>query len=59
VSYTALTNTATLNPTSTLLPSTTYTAVVEGAGDGDKVAVKDTGGTPMATDKLFTFTTVP
>src|SRR5215218_3713332 len=56
VSYTALTNTATLNPTSTLLPSTTYTAVVEGAGDGDKVAVKDTGGTPMATDKIFSFT---
>src|SRR5215203_3254746 len=28
-------------------PSTTYTVVVEGAGDGDKVSVKDTGGTPM------------
>src|SRR5215208_87464 len=40
VSYTAGTNTATpntatLNPSSTLLPNTTYTAVVEGAGDGD------------------------
>src|SRR5918994_1364678 len=42
VSYTAGTNTATatLNPSSTLLPNMTYTAVVEGAGDGDKVAVK-------------------
>ena len=61
VSYNA--GTATLNPygssTTGLLPNTTYTAVVEGAGDGDKVAVKDTGGTPMATDKLFSFTTAP
>src|SRR5215213_2845175 len=62
VSYTAGTltatpNTATLNPSSTLEPLTTYTAVVEGAGDGDKVAVKDTGGTPMAQDRIFSFTT--
>src|SRR3954471_9740739 len=28
-------DTAVLNPTSTLLPNTTYTAVVEGAADGD------------------------
>ena len=59
VSYTAGTNTATLNPSSTLEPLTTYTAVVEGAGDGDKVAVKDTGGTPMAQDRIFSFTTAP
>jgi hypothetical protein len=64
VSYTAGTNTATpntatLNPSSTLLPNTTYTAVVEGAGDGDFVAVKDTGGTPMAQDRIFSFTTGP
>jgi hypothetical protein len=62
VSYTAGTNTATpntatLNPSSTLLPNTTYTAVVEGTADGDYVAVKDTGGTPMATDYIFHFTT--
>ena len=62
VSYTAGTNTATpntatLNPSSTLEPLTTYTAVVEGAGDGDFVAVKDTGGTPMAQDRIFSFTT--
>ena len=59
VSYTAGTNTAILNPSSTLLPNTTYTAVVEGTADGDKVAVKDTGGTPMATDYIFHFTTAP
>jgi hypothetical protein len=60
VSYTALT--ATLNPTTIttgLESSTTYTVVVEGAGDGDKVSVKDTGGTPMAQDRIFSFTTGP
>jgi len=57
VSYNAGTNTATLNPTSTLQPGTEYTAVVEGTADGDKVAVKDTGGTPMATDYIFHFKT--
>jgi hypothetical protein len=36
-----------------------YTAVVEGTADGDYVAVKDTGGTPMATDYIFHFTTAP
>src|SRR5215208_5222490 len=59
VSYNAGTLTATLNPSSTLLPNTTYTAVVEGTADGDFVAVKDTGGTPMATDYIFHFTTAP
>src|SRR5215208_5496735 len=57
VSYTAGTKTATLNPSSTLLPNTTYTAVVEGAADGDFVAVKDADGTPMASDRIFSFTT--
>ena len=59
VSYNAGTKTATLNPSSTLLPNTTYTAVVEGTADGDFVSVKDTGGTPMATDYIFHFTTAP
>jgi hypothetical protein len=63
VSYNAGTFTATLNPygssTTGLLPNTTYTAVVEGSGDGDFVAVKDTDGTPMVTDRLFSFTTAP
>jgi Bacterial Ig-like domain len=59
VSYTAGTLTATLNPSSTLLPNTTYTAVVEGTNDGDFVAVKDADGTPMAQDYIFSFTTAP
>jgi hypothetical protein len=59
VSYNAGTFTAILNPSSTLLPNTTYTVVVEGTADGDKVSVKDTGGTPMATDYIFHFTTAP
>ena len=58
VRYNADTKTAILDPSAPLEPGTEYTAVVEGTGDGDKVAVKDTGGTPMATDKLFSFTTV-
>ena len=59
VSYTADTFTATLNPSSTLEPLTTYTAVVEGTNDGDFVAVKDADGTPMAQDYIFSFTTAP
>src|SRR5215218_1205656 len=59
VSYNAGTLTATLDPSSTLLPNTTYTAVVEGTADGDFVAVKDADGTPMATDYIFHFTTAP
>src|SRR5215216_297968 len=59
VSYNAGTNTATLNPSSTLVAGTTYTAVVEGTADGDFVAVKDADGTPMATDYIFHFTTAP
>ena len=50
-------NTAILNPSSNLLPGTTYTAVVEGTADGDYVAVKDADGTPMATDYIWHFTT--
>jgi hypothetical protein len=59
VSYNAVTNTATLNPTPTLVAGTTYTAVLEGTADGDFVALKDTGGTPMATDYIFHFTIAP
>ena len=50
-------NTATLDPRVALDPGTPYTAVVEGTNDGDKVAVKDTGLTPMAQDSIFSFTT--
>ena len=51
------TKTAILDPTSTLLSGTEYTAVVEGTGDGDMKAVKDRGGTPLASDYVWSFTT--
>jgi Bacterial Ig-like domain len=57
VRYNADTKTAVLNPTDPLAPNTTYTATVKGTGDGDMKAVKDTGGTLMATDYTFSFTT--
>ena len=57
VRYNDDTKTAILDPTSTLLSGTEYTAVVEGTGDGDMKAVKDRGRTPMATDYIFYFTT--
>jgi hypothetical protein len=57
VRYNAETRTAILDPTNPLLCSTEYTALVEGTGDGDMQAVKDRGGTPMATDYIFHFTT--
>ena len=58
VRYNAQTRTAILDPSATLDPNTKYTAVVEGAGDGDHRAVKDRGGTPpMARDYLWRFTT--
>jgi Bacterial Ig-like domain len=57
VRYNADTRTAILDPVSTLLFCTEHTAVVEGTGDGDMVAVKDRGGTPMASDYIFYFKT--
>jgi hypothetical protein len=57
VRYNDDTKTAILDPTSPLLTNTEYTAVVEGTGDGDMKAVKDRGGTPMASDYIFYFTT--
>jgi hypothetical protein len=57
VRYNDDTKTAILDPTSPLLANTEYTAVVEGTGDGDMMAVKDRGRTPMASDYTFSFTT--
>ena len=57
VRFNADTRTATLDPVSTLPFCTEHTAVVEGTGDGDMKAVKDRGGTPMASDYIFYFTT--
>jgi hypothetical protein len=58
VRYNAGSKTAVLDPTEPLRPNTTYGVVVEGTGDGDMKAVKDKGGTPMATDYVFFFTTI-
>ncbi len=43
--------------TNKLKANTTYTAIVEGAGDTDEEAVKDKAGNEMATDKIWHFTT--
>jgi Bacterial Ig-like domain len=57
VRYNDDTKTAVLDPTAALAFNTRYTAVVEGTADGDMKAVKDRGGTPLATDYIFYFTT--
>jgi methionine-rich copper-binding protein CopC len=57
VRYNADTKTAILDPTASLATNTEYTAVVEGTGDGDMKALKDRGGTPLASDYTFSFTT--
>jgi hypothetical protein len=57
VKYNDDTKTAVLNPTAPLTFNTTYRAVVEGTGDGDRKAVKDKGGTPLAADYDFFFNT--
>jgi hypothetical protein len=57
VRYKAGNRTAILDPTSSLLCNTEYTALIEGIGDEDHLAVKDRGGAPMASDYFFYFTT--
>jgi hypothetical protein len=57
VRYNDDTKTAILDPSAPLEPDTEYTAVVEGTGDGDMKAVKDRGGTPLASDYVWSFTT--
>ena len=58
VSYNKRKKLAILNPSAKLYANTTtYTVVVEGAGDSDSLAVKDRAGNPMATDYVWHFTT--
>jgi hypothetical protein len=53
VTYTAATNTVTLNPAAGLGLLTQYTATIKGGAAG----VKDLAGNPLAADKVWTFTT--
>ena len=53
VTYNINTRTATLDPTTLLMPLTVYTAVVKGGVSG----VKDLAGNPMNTDTTWMFTT--
>jgi hypothetical protein len=53
VNYNSAARTATLNPTSTLEDSTTYTATVKGGAGG----VKDSAGNQLAADETWTFST--
>ena len=53
VSYSTTTNRAALDPAEALLLATTYTATIKGGTDG----VKDLVGNPLATDKVWSFTT--
>ena len=53
VSYTGGLRTASLQPVSPLLPSTTYTAVVHGGAGG----ILDSAGTALAADVTWTFST--
>jgi hypothetical protein len=57
VSYDATTKSATLDPTNRLRAFRRYTAVVEGAGDTDGKAVKDSIGTEMSSDYIWHFKT--
>ncbi len=53
VTYDAVTNIASLNPTANLTASTQYTATVIGGANG----VKDLAGNALAVNKVWTFTT--
>ena len=53
VSYDSTTKTVTLKPSSSLAANTKYTATVKGGTSG----AKDKAGNPLATDKVWSFTT--
>jgi glucose/arabinose dehydrogenase len=53
VTYAAATNTVTLDPAADLAAGTLYTATIKGGAAG----VKDLAGNPLASDRVWTFTT--
>lgn len=53
LNYNAPSKTATFTPSSNLAPNTTFTATIKGGATG----VKDLAGNPLASDKVWTFTT--
>jgi hypothetical protein len=55
VTYTAATNTVTLNPMANLANNTAYTATIKSGASG----AKDAAGNPLASNKVWTFTTAP
>jgi hypothetical protein len=57
VSYNNRNKLAKLDPTDKLAADTTYTAIIEGAGDSDGLAVEDKAGNEMGTDYVWHFTT--
>jgi RHS repeat-associated protein len=57
VSYNAASSTATLDPTASLAPGTTYTARVRGGNTSPRVT--DVAGNALAADVTWTFTTAP
>src|SRR6185295_8054079 len=56
VSYNAATLTATLTPTAALANSATYTVTVRGGATDPRV--KDSGGTALAANAVWSFTTI-
>ena len=55
VNYNAVTNSATLTPSSTLVGATTYTAILKGGANDPRV--KDIAGNPLTTTVTWSFTT--
>ena len=53
VTYSASTQTVTLDPTAPILTGRTYTATIKGGSSG----AKDAAGNPLASDKVWTFVT--
>src|SRR5207237_118983 len=53
VTYSAATQTVTLDPTASLAANTSYTVTIKGGSSG----AKDLAGNALATDRVWTFTT--